>query len=344
MPPETSPRCDALVLQSPRRSQVRATLDGVTESREDEYAFVPELVPRPLGGISASRKLKKSEWTRIRKEAMDACDCRCAVCGTHVEGGKDMPCDEVWEYNEGPEDNAALLARVRMLCRECDTARHFDRSANIGYGDQARATLARLNNLTDDEVRQLQGEIVERWSRRSELKWSVNVNPELLERYPALAVLVGTTRYRPNYCAVTGPWAPMPYCCDRMRISNKQPECLNCGRVPSLEAGHGGIPMCIREPSHEGQHSWEFALRLDDAGKAPWEAGYTTRGRQLGTGASLRASHRLRAVENNSFCPSITVPLHPCWFAPRFCPKAQLLRQWRGSVLHRDREPKYRLY
>ena len=63
-----------------------------------------------------------------------------------------------------------------------------------------------------------------------------------------------------------------------MRLSSKQPECLNCGKVPSLEAGHGGTPMCIREPGHDGQHSWEFALKLDDAGKAPWEVGYTPAG------------------------------------------------------------------
>ena len=78
-----------------------------------------------------------------------------------------------------------------MLCRPCDLARHFGRAGTIGYGDEAQPTLARLNNMTVDEVRQLQGEIVGRWRHRSALEWSMDVSPALLERYPALAELRG---------------------------------------------------------------------------------------------------------------------------------------------------------
>ncbi len=66
-----------------------------------------------------------------------------------------------------------------------------------------------------------------------------------------------------------------------MRISNEQPECLNCGKVPSLAAGHGGIPICIREPAHEGLHNWEFRLQLDDA------SGSASAGRARASAAAL---------------------------------------------------------
>lgn len=122
---------------------------------------------------------------------MTACSCNCEVCSAHVEGGKNMPCDEVWAYVENSAQNVAVLTRVRMLCRDCDLARHFGRAGAIGFGAKALTNLARVNNMTGTEARKLQDEIMERWKRRSGLNWTVDVSADLLDRYPSLSVLVG---------------------------------------------------------------------------------------------------------------------------------------------------------
>ncbi len=151
----------------------------------------PELIPEPLWGISAAAFLGRSSvaWRKIRADALSEAEETCSACGETVPGGKYMVCDELWSYEEASA--AATLAGVRILCKACDGARHYERARQLGRGAEALATLMRVNGISRSEAAELQNAAGIEWQRRSRLAWVVGVKPGLLGRYPGLSGLVG---------------------------------------------------------------------------------------------------------------------------------------------------------
>jgi len=153
--------------------------------------LVPELIPEPLWGLSACRFLGSTSaaWRAIRAAALQAAGNACAACGFASPGGRYQRGDELWAYDE-PE-GIATLTGVRVLCPPCDSARHFGLAQVRGYGAEALEHLAEVNGLDEAGAQQLREHAWEDWDRRSELAWTVEVAPELVERFPALAGLRG---------------------------------------------------------------------------------------------------------------------------------------------------------
>lgn len=145
----------------------------------------PELVPKPLFGISAYRLLGRgAEWKAIRLDTLRASGNRCSVCGT---GGKGLTCHESWDYDD-QQRHATLVALV-IHCPDCDTATHMGRAVQHGLEGVAIAQLCLVNGCTEDSARKQFKEAMAVWRRRSGHDWTTFVTDSLLTRHPALAVL-----------------------------------------------------------------------------------------------------------------------------------------------------------
>lgn len=145
----------------------------------------PRLGPRPLWGVSAYRLLTRSQWQRIRGDALTAAANTCSVCGAVREQG--MVCDEEWIYAHG----RALMHAFRAICPDCNGVTHFGRTNAAGYGQVALEHMARVNAITVGDALAIVDADFEEWRRRSQADWTVVVSADLLARYPELAGLVG---------------------------------------------------------------------------------------------------------------------------------------------------------
>ena len=152
---------------------------------EGNLRLAPRLVPRPLWGISAARLLPRAKWQRIRIDALEASRGACVVCGAVREKG--MIGDEEWDYGDG----VATLVGVRMVCGDCDAVTHIGSTTRRGYAEVARDHMTRINGIAREEADQIIAMSFREWRARSARSWTVAVAPDLLDRYPELAVLNG---------------------------------------------------------------------------------------------------------------------------------------------------------
>ena len=114
----------------------------------------------------------------------------CVVCGAKRDKG--MIADEVWDYRDG----VAKLIAIRIVCPDCSAATHIGSTAGRGYGDVARDHMARVNGTSPREADRVVAAAMREWRALSRGTWTVAVAPELLDRYPELAVLERVTPLR----------------------------------------------------------------------------------------------------------------------------------------------------
>lgn len=158
-------------------------------SAHESLRLRPRLVPSPLWGVSAYKLLKRSDWERIRRAVLAEAENTCSVCGVARESR--MRCDEDWEYDEAT--GIALLARLRILCPDCDAVTHIGFTGTRGYAEVAYEHMARVNSTSVREARAACGEAMLKWRRLSTRSWLVAVAPDLLEAHAELSILVGRT-------------------------------------------------------------------------------------------------------------------------------------------------------
>jgi hypothetical protein len=145
----------------------------------------PELVPKPLWGISAYRLLgRNATWKAIRQDALRSTGNCCSLCGT---GGKGLTCHERWDYDDSRR--TATLAAFAVHCPACDSATHMGRAEKHGRKQMAIDQLCRVNGCSATEAEKLFTDAKKVWSVRSGYDWMMFVAADLLTRYPALSVL-----------------------------------------------------------------------------------------------------------------------------------------------------------
>lgn len=145
----------------------------------------PRLIPSPLWGISAAKRLKKSEWNAIRKDALAAAGNKCSICNNSSQR---LFCHEEWTYDE--DQAVATLTGFVIVCPACSGVIHFGRSQAVGYHNEALEHMRQVNGISTAEAEELIQVAIRLWKRQSQTPaWRAQVQPELLGRYPALARL-----------------------------------------------------------------------------------------------------------------------------------------------------------
>jgi hypothetical protein len=144
----------------------------------------PELVPKPLWGISGNRLLSIEKWKAIREDTVTLVGNQCSVCGSNGNG---LECHERWSYDD--KKLTATLGRLVMLCPSCHTATHMGRAVRHGLKNTAVAQLCRVNGCSATEAEGLFKDAMKVWRQRSGHDWTTLVSDDLRTRYPALSVL-----------------------------------------------------------------------------------------------------------------------------------------------------------
>ncbi len=145
----------------------------------------PELVPEALWGLSAYRLLSGPEWTKIRRTVLTGQEKQCSVCG--IKRDKGMFCHEVWNYQD--QNGLAVLTGFAILCPKCNLVHHLGLAGALGLAEVALEHMAAVNAISAEEVDAIVRQAICHWKFRSQQSWKLAVDPDLLSRFPELAVV-----------------------------------------------------------------------------------------------------------------------------------------------------------
>jgi hypothetical protein len=105
--------------------------------------LMPELIPKPLHGISLYRRLPRKQWESIRQqELMFSGNC-CAICS---DEGPGLTCHEQWFYDN--DQCIAVLIGFEIHCQECDLVTHMGRASRVGLLPRAVAQFCKVNSAS----------------------------------------------------------------------------------------------------------------------------------------------------------------------------------------------------
>jgi hypothetical protein len=162
-------------------------MSRIRKQQTADLRLTPDLVPKPLWGISAYRLFKRgAKWKSIRRAQFASAKGKCSVCEAPATL---LICHEKWDYDD--DHCIATLFGFEMLCRSCDTAVHFARATSLGLGDDALSQTCRINGIKSAVVKQLWTRAMITWEQRSREQWRTAVSVALLKAYPQLEILVG---------------------------------------------------------------------------------------------------------------------------------------------------------
>jgi hypothetical protein len=158
---------------------------------EAHARFVPELLPKPLWGRSASTMFgQRMIWTKqIRPNALALANYCCELCGAK---GPRLDCYDKWLYDD---TNASVtLIGFEIHCPECDAVTNLGRAVDDRGNPEevclaVLAHLCRVNQSTLEAARDLLMTALEKWLVRNEKSWQIVVSTSLIQRYPELAQL-----------------------------------------------------------------------------------------------------------------------------------------------------------
>ncbi len=111
-----------------------------------------------------------------------------------------MVCDEDWRYavltptdGTGFRRGRAVLVGLRLLCPPCDQVVHIGHTETRYGKATAQSALshgAKVNGVSVTDMRLLAEVMFEAWASVSSIGiWSVEVEPALRKRFPALAIV-----------------------------------------------------------------------------------------------------------------------------------------------------------
>jgi hypothetical protein len=137
-------------------------------------------------------------WRAIRAQVVAEANSSCAVCGHRQQSW--MVCDEDWRYavltpteGPGPQTGRAILVGLRLLCPPCDQVVHIGHTETKYGKATARTALAhgaKVNGVSVADMRLLAEVMFEAWASVSSIGiWSVELDPALRARFPALAIV-----------------------------------------------------------------------------------------------------------------------------------------------------------
>lgn len=146
-----------------------------------------EVVPKTSHFANLRTEVKRSSWDRVRKEEAERAGQRCEVCGGR---GKRHPveCHEIWSYDD--RRRVQKLEGLVCLCTDCHMVKHIGRQIVLGFGDEAKAHLVRVNEWTWEQAEayvSAAGRVCFERSKhewRFDLSWAVERGMQFVEHKP----------------------------------------------------------------------------------------------------------------------------------------------------------------
>lgn len=155
---------------------------------------MPEPVPTPLFGISASRLFRhRAIWKKgIRAHALERAKNRCEICGSSESP---LICHDQWQYDD--RRSTATLVDFEIHCRPCDNVTHPGLFVNVIATkisqEEAWALVIKrmclINKCSERQAHKIINDVAKLCSIRNLMDWKVEVAQNLLHTYPQLAAL-----------------------------------------------------------------------------------------------------------------------------------------------------------
>ncbi len=132
-----------------------------------------ELVPSTCWFSNVRDHVSKSIWDKLRKTTYQQGNYQCEVCGGR--GTKHpVECHEIWHYDD--LNHIQTLEGLTALCPSCHQVKHIGFAQLRGYGEQAKAHLAKINRWSLGETEAYLSSVWETWHQRSCHDWRLNLS------------------------------------------------------------------------------------------------------------------------------------------------------------------------
>lgn len=149
--------------------------------RSGAVPILGDLIPETSWGSSLANLLTKRCWDGLRLAHFAAVGGACEMCGARdpLQG------HELWSYFE-PQATAPIaegcmrfgvqrLERLIAVCEACHATHHLGKAGLDGRLDEALERLAGINRWDDRDVEEYYAFVAERWKRRSDFGWILDV-------------------------------------------------------------------------------------------------------------------------------------------------------------------------
>jgi hypothetical protein len=133
--------------------------------------LVPDLIPRTSFFKNLRSMLTATEWDRIRRASYERAGHKCEVCGSS-QGL--LHSHEVWDYDENT--GIQKLVGLAALCPSCHEVKHVGLAQVQGRLEQAIGHMMRVNKIGALQARGIVAEAFRIWTRRSRMKWTLDVS------------------------------------------------------------------------------------------------------------------------------------------------------------------------
>lgn len=132
-----------------------------------------ELVPSTCWFSNVRDCVSRSTWDKLRRIIYKQANYRCEVCGDR--GCKHpVECHEVWHYDDF--NHIQTLESMKALCPSCHQVKHIGLAGLQGYGEKAKAHLAKINGWSRSQTDAYLETVWETWHKRSCFEWSLNLS------------------------------------------------------------------------------------------------------------------------------------------------------------------------
>lgn len=137
--------------------------------------FFGDLIPSTSWGSSLNNLMSDKQWNFLRLLILKHNSEFCQFCGS----GHDVECHEYWQYYEPTiKDQWGVQKLVGMmsLCKKCHLTQHLGFASVLNKLEHTLVRLSYINRLSKEEVKIYTDLVFERFERRSQFSWLLDLS------------------------------------------------------------------------------------------------------------------------------------------------------------------------
>lgn len=134
--------------------------------------LVVEMVPRTCFFSNLRSNLRPKDWQKLRVFSIEKAGGRCEICGS-TNRGRGLECHEIWQYDV--DTYTQRLTGLVALCRDCHRAKHMALARHMGWEEDARRHLMRINRWTHRQLELYLDEAFALFEERSLVAWKLDI-------------------------------------------------------------------------------------------------------------------------------------------------------------------------
>ncbi len=141
---------------------------------KQKYKLYIDLVPQTCWGKSLYRKMKPSQWTKLRKQVIADAGGACVNCGSDNR----LTCHELWEYDITKK--VQRLVGFKAICSDCNLVTHFGLAQTLA--EQGKIDINKyiehfcdVNQVDLKAFKNHKTQAFDIWRKRSKVQWKTDL-------------------------------------------------------------------------------------------------------------------------------------------------------------------------